>query len=109
MRWHWQLLVRFNLDLRLILKLKSESCSIKFSTNPLTKLHVEGDARIKSLAGSGTRNVVCSVYGDLIAEALPTAFAEYFSGDIYTTRTFSPSYEKLKKDCLLYTSPSPRD
>lgn len=43
------------------------------TNNPQARLHVQGDARITDLAGSGTRMVVADANGDLSTQALPTS------------------------------------
>jgi len=42
-------------------------------TTPLQKLHVDGTARLNSLAGVGNRMVIANANGDLSIQAIPTA------------------------------------
>lgn len=58
------------------------------TNNPQARLHVQGDARITDLAGSGTRMVVADANGDLSTQSIPSGGGGFGSGstlDLYLT------------------------
>ena len=73
------------------------------------KAQEEGD-EAEEMSAKKDKNTIL-IYGPILSENLRVLFRAYLGNDmgIVSGLSFSKQLEEMDGDCLLYTSPSPRD